>query len=192
MFTNFSKVEYEQLTVVLCMLYYTIVLCDSQDVYQFLLCLSTQHEVTISCWRSSHFLFHSSWLARVYTSRLHPEWNLIFSAQYWGGQKVLRGPEMRLWFFITVLIPDLPNWSVNEATPSQFTHNCSLLLAQLADWAHLCVVHNTDHITHLLATVGSGNITNIASVLLDFAAPHAQPNLTDWPDAESLKYSLEW
>ena len=67
-----------------------------------------------------------------------------------------------------------------------------VLLAQLADWAHLCVVHNTDHITHLLATVGSGNMTNVASVLLDFAAPHAQPNLTDWPDAESLKFSLEW
>ena len=82
---------------------------------------------------------------------------------------------------------------MNEAIPSQCTHSFShVLLAQLADWAHLCVVHNTDHITHLLATVGSVNMTNIASVLLDFAAPHAQPNLTDWPDGESLKFSLEW
>ena len=71
-------------------------------------------------------------------------------------------------------------------------HTIALLLTQLADWAHLCVVHNTDHITHLLATTGSGNMTNVASVVLDFAAPHAQPNLTDWPDGESLKYSLEW
>ena len=84
------------------------------------------------------------------------------------------------------------NWSVNEVTPSQFTQSFSCLLAQLADWAHLCVVHNTDHITQLLATIGSENMSNVASVLLDFAAPHAQPNLTHWPDGETLKYSLEW
>ena len=149
-FTNFSKVEYEQLTVVLCMLYYTIVLCDSQDVYQLLLVYqhNTRWPFPVDVLLTFSFTLHVKFtLARVYTSRLHPEWNLIFSAQYWGRQKVQRGPEMRLWFFITVLIPDLPNWSVNEATPSQFTHNCSLLLAQPADWAHLCVVHNTDHIT---------------------------------------------
>jgi len=44
----------------------------------------------------------------------------------------------------------------------------------------------------LLSAIGSGNMAAVSSVLIDFAAPHAQPSLTHWPDEESLKYSLEW
>jgi len=44
----------------------------------------------------------------------------------------------------------------------------------------------------LLSAIGSENMAAVSSVLIDFAAPHAQPSLTHWPDEESLKYSLEW
>ena len=60
MFTNFSKVEYEQLTVVLCVLYYTIVLCDSQDVFTG--CLPTSPLFINTTW-GDHFLLTFSSLS---------------------------------------------------------------------------------------------------------------------------------
>ena len=190
MFTNFSKIEYSHFLG--CnVLYNGVHYAGQRHVSQFLLCLSTHSFLLMSfCPCSQAHILYVSASIDSFTQADCTQWNLVLSAQNW--RKTHWGPqnEVLISSFQTVF---WINWSVNGVTPSQFTQSFScLLLAQLADWAHLCVVHNTDHITQLLATIGSENMSNVASVLLDFAAPHTPPNLTHWPDGETLKYSLEW
>ena len=112
------------------MLYYTIVLCDSRDVHQFLVCLSTQHELIISCWRPcsrASFTLHFH-IGNIVHKQLVPRVKPIIVSSILRKTKIAE----RAWNEIVILhyYPHsrpsfVPNWSVNEATPSECTHSFS-------------------------------------------------------------------
>ena len=61
------------------------------------------------------------------------------------------------------------------------------------------MTHCVNHLTQLLKAVGRNSCCScemisqeLASVVLDHIAPHAQVEMKKWPDEESLKYNLEW